>query len=268
MREGFAGKVVVLTGASQGIGRALAIELASRGARLALVARDAAALEAVAAECRARGAEAHVVAADVGVQADCRRLVDETVSRFVSLDVLVLNAGITMWARADELEDVSVYERLLRVNVLGSIWPTLFALPHLKRARGRIVAVASLAGLTGVPTRSGYAASKHAMVGFFDSLRIELDGTGVSVTIVAPDFVVTEIHRRAIGADGLPLGATPMQESRILTAAACARMIADATETRRRLLITSFRGKAGRWVRLVAPGLIDAIAKKAIREGR
>lgn len=267
MREPLTGKVAVLTGASQGIGKALALEFAGRGARLVLAARDADALEAVAASCRSRGAEAHAVPADVGVEADCRRLVDEAVARCGALDVLVLNAGITMWARADELADTSVYERLLRVNVLGSIWPTLFALPHLAKGRGRIVAVSSLAGMTGVPTRSGYAASKHAMFGFFDSLRIELEGTGVSVTVIAPDFVVTEIHRRAIGADGKALGQSPMKESRILTAEACATRIADATERRRRLVITSLRGKLGRWVRLVAPGFIDRLARRAIQEG-
>ena len=99
----------------------------------------------------------------------------------------------------------SIFERLMRLNYLGSVYPTFHALPHLKRAGGRIVAVASMAGLIGVPTRTGYSAAKHAVVGFFDSLRVELADAGVSVTVVCPDFVVSEIHKRALGPDGRPL---------------------------------------------------------------
>jgi short-subunit dehydrogenase len=148
------------------------------------------------------------------------------------------------------------------------VYPTFYALPHLKASRGQIVAVASLAGLTGVPTRTGYAASKHALFGFFDSLRIELRGTGVDVTMVAPDFVVSEIHRRALGPDGRPVGRTPMQESRIMTAERCAALIAQAMERRRRLVVLSPRGRFGRWARLVVPGLVDRLAAKAVREGK
>ena len=119
-----------------------------------------------------------------------------------------------MWARLDEMQDLSLYEELMRTNYFGAIYPTFYALPHLKKSRGRIVVVSSLAGLTGVPERTGYAATKHALFGFFESLRIELQGTGVTVTMVAPDFVRSEIHRRAIGADGKPLGASPLSERR------------------------------------------------------
>jgi short-subunit dehydrogenase len=126
--------------------------------------------------------------------------------------------------------------------------------------------VASLAGLTGVPERSGYAASKHAMIGFFDSLRIELAGSGVDVSIVCPDFVISEIHKRAIGPDGEPLGESPMVQSRIMTAEECAARIARAIEKRERQVLMSARGKLGRWLKLVAPGVIDRIAAKAIRE--
>lgn len=264
----YAGKTVVVTGASQGIGRALCLALAPQRPRLVLAARDEERLGEAADACRALGAEALVARADVSSQADCDRLVAETVARFDGLDVLVCNAGISMWSRFDEVRDLSIYESLMRVNYLGCVYLTHAALPHLKKARGQIVAVASLAGLTGVPTRTGYAASKHAVMGFFDSLRIELEGTGVSVTIVAPDFVVSEIHRRSVGPDGRPLGETPMQEARLMTAEACAARIVAAMEGRRRLAILSFRGRIGRFVRLVAPGLIDRIAARAVRRGR
>ena len=264
----FAGKAVVVTGASSGIGRALCLELARQRPRLVLAARDGVRLEEVALGCQKLGAETLVVKADVGSLEDCRHLIERTVERFAALDVLVNNAGIGMIARFDELSDLSVYERLIRVNYLSCVYLTHEALPHLKKSRGLIVAVASLAGLTGVPTRTGYAASKHAVIGFFDSLRIELIGTGMGVSIVCPDFVVSEIHRRAIGANGKALGRSPMQESRIMSSEECARQIARAMARRERMLVMSLRGRLGRFVRLFAPGLIDRIARKAVREGK
>ena len=264
----FAGKTVLITGASEGIGRALALELAPEGPNLLLNARNGARLEETARECRARGAAAETFAGDVARSEDCGACVARAVERFGSLDVLVNNAGITMWARFDAVSDFSVYERLLAVNYLGAVHMTAAALPHLKRTRGLIVAIASIAGLTGVPERTGYAASKHALVGFFESLRIELADSGVDVTIVAPDFVVSQIHRRASGADGRPLGQTPMQEGRIMSAARCAQLTAGAMRRRQRLLITSARGRLGRWARLIVPRLVDASAVRAIRERR
>jgi len=266
--QSFAGKVVLITGASAGIGRALALALAREGPHLALNARDAAPLAEVARECAALGAEALALPGDVSRPEDCARLVAHTVTRFDALDILVNNAGITMWSRFDALTDLSVFAKLMATNYLGAVYTTAAALPHLKRSRGLIVAVASLAGLTGVPERTGYAASKHALVGFFESLRIELAGSGVDVTLIAPDFVVSEIHRRALGPDGAPLGRTPMQEARIMSAAECAGLMVGAMRRRDRLLITSVRGRLGRWARLFAPALVDRLAARAIRERR
>ncbi|HEV2286262.1 MAG TPA: SDR family oxidoreductase, partial [Steroidobacteraceae bacterium] len=213
----------------------------------------------------ALGAEVLAVPGDVAVAADCRTAVARTVERFGALDVLVNNAGMTMWARFDQLADLGGLERLLAVNYLGAARVTAAALPYLKSARGLIVAVASIAGLTGVPERTGYAASKHAMVGFFESLRIELESCGVGVTIVAPDFVKSELHKAALGPDGRPLGKTPMDEPRIMTSEECAHLMMGAIARRQRLLITSRRGRLGRWARLVAPGLVDSLAARAIR---
>ena len=264
----YTGKVIVLTGASSGIGLALALALAEQRARLVLAARSQAALEEVAQACQAKGADALVVPTDVASPEACRALIEKAVARFKVLDVLVNNAGIGMIARFDELHDLSVYENLMKVNYLGCVYPTYHALPHLKASRGQIVAVSSLAGITGVPTRTGYAASKHALFGFFDSLRIELRDTGVSVTVVAPYFVRSEIHRRATGPDGKPLGTSPMKEAEIMTAEDCAAAIVRAMEKRQRQLIMTSRARLLRFVRLVAPGLIDRIAAKAVREGK
>jgi len=264
----YAGKVVVVTGASQGIGKALSLELAAQRPRLALAARDETALEGVAAACRARGAEALVVRTDVSDEASCRALVETTVRGFGGIDVLVNNAGMGMLARFEEVTDLSLYERLMRVNYLGSVCPTFYALPHLKRRRGQIVAVSSLAGLSGVPMRTAYAATKHAQIGFFDSLRVELRGTGVDVTVVCPYWVRSEIRRRAAGPDGRTVESSPVREDEVMTAEECARLVVRAMERRQRMLVMTFKGKLGRWVKLVAPGLVDRMAAAAVRKGK
>lgn len=264
----YAGKVVVVTGASQGIGKALCRDLAGQRPKLVLAARDAAALDAVAAECRTRGAETLVVPTDVSEEAACRALVEKTVDRFGGLDVLVNNAGVGMLARFEDVTDLSLYERLMRVNFLGSVYPTYYALPHLKKSRGQIVAVSSLVGLTGVPMRTAYAATKHAQVGFFDSLRVELRGTGVSVTVIAPYFVQSEIRKRSPGPDGRTVEASPVKEGEVMSAEECARRMVRAMERRQRMLVMSFKGKLLRWVKLVAPGLVDRMAAEAVRKGK
>src|SRR5688572_6752446 len=253
------GRRIVLTGASEGIGRALALALAARGACLALAARDRDRLDSLAQECRAVGGEALAIPTDVTSGQDLEWLVTESLKAFGGIDVVIHNAGITMWSRFDALGDLSIFERLMEVNYLAPVRLTALALPELRKSRGLLVAVASLAGLTGVPERSGYAASKHAMIGFFDSLRIELEGSGVDVSVIAPDFVVSEIHKRAIGPDGEPLGESPMVQTKIMTAAECALRIARAIERRERQVIMSARGRLGRWLKLVAPGVIDRI---------
>jgi len=264
----YAGKVVVVTGASQGIGKALCREMAGQRPKLVLAARDAAALDVAATECRARGAETLVVPTDVSDEAACRNLVERTVERFSSVDVLVNNAGIGMLARFEDVTDLSLYERLMRVNYLGSVYPTFYALPHLKKSRGQIVAVSSLVGLTGVPMRTAYAATKHAQVGFFDSLRVELRGTGVSVTVIAPHFVQSEIRRRSPGPDGRTVETSPVREAEIMSAEECARQVVRAMERRQRMLVMSFKGKLGRWIKLALPGLVDRMAAAAVRKGK
>jgi len=264
----YAGKVVVVTGASQGIGRALALALAPQCPRLVLAARDSEALAAVARDCEARGAEALVVRCDVGEEASCRALVEAAVERFLAIDVLVNNAGMGMLARFEDVTDLSQYERLMRVNYLGSVYPTFYALPHLKRSRGQIVAISSLAGLTGVPYRSAYCATKHAQMGFFDSLRIELRESDVSVSVIAPYFVQSEIRKRSPGPDGRTVPASPLKEAELMSAEECARRIVGAMEKRQRILVMTLKGKLGRFLGLAFPALVDYLAAEAVRKGR
>ena len=264
----FQHNVVIITGASSGIGRELAYQLADQGAWLALAARDAGRLEAAAAECRKRGGKAIAVPTDVADQALCQQLIARTVAEYSRIDTLINNAGMTMWARFEDLQTLTPIEKVMQVNYLGSVYCTYYALPYLKQTRGRIVGVASLAGKTGLPTRSGYSASKHAMAGFFDSLRIEVADYGISVTMVYPGFVTSEVRGRALGPDGKPLGKSPIREAEVMSAGTCARIIVQAAARRRREEVMTLRGKVGLWLKLIAPGFVDRIARQAIEVGR
>ncbi len=264
----FQDKVIIVTGASEGIGRALCLALAMQKPKLVLAARNEDRLNELKAEIESKGAQAFVVPTDVSQENSCKELIEKTIHHWDRLDVLVNNAGRTMWTTLEQITDTSIIEQIMRINYLGAAYCTYYALPYLKQSKGRIAAVSSVAGLTGVPTRTAYCASKHAMFGFFDALRVELMDSGVTVTMIAPDFVLSEIHRRAFAGDGSPLGESPVQEEKIMTAEECAVQIVEALENRKRLLIMSGRGKVGRWIKLIAPGVIDRVAQKAIREAK
>ena len=267
-RYDFKDKVVIITGGSSGIGRELAHQLAAQGAWLALAARNVERLEAAKAECLRLGGKAVSIRTDVCDPEQCAALVQRTVEAYGRIDVLVNNAGITMWATFEEVSDLSIFEQIMRVNYLGSVYCTHYALPYLKQTRGQIVGISSLTGKAGVPTRSGYAASKHAMVGFFDSLRIEVAPYGVSVSMIYPGFVASEVRAHAFGPDGKPLVTSPVEEGKVMPVETCARLIIGAMEKRKRELVMTLRGKLGQWLKLVAPGLVDRIASQAIQAGR
>ena len=260
--------VVAITGASKGIGAELARQLAARSARLVLAARSEKELETIAGQCREAGAQVVTVRADVTNDRDCQAIVSGAVVAFGRLDVLVNNAGATMWARFEDIQDVSILRQIMEVNYMGAVYCTKHALPHLRDTKGLIVGISSLAGRTGVPTRTGYSAAKHAMTGFFDSLRIELDGSGVDVTMIYPGFVSTGIRENATGPDGKPIAVSPVKEGEVMGVEECARIIVEAMETRKREVIMTARGKIGLWLKLFAPGMIDRIAKRAIETGR
>lgn len=255
----FKNHAVVVTGGSRGIGREIALHLARQGARVALMARNRADLEATAAECRIEGARVLILPGDVGNESDCAAAVEGVLSEFGSLDMLVANAGISMLSAFEDLDDLEPLERVMRVNYLGAVYCTRHSLRHLIASRGRIVAVSSLTGLTGVPTRTGYAASKHAMRGFFDSLRIELRRRGVSVTVAYPGFVDTGIRERAVG-EGTGRGF-----GRTMSAPECAKRILGAAAHRRREIVMTGKGRSGRWLKLIAPDLVDRIAARSVK---
>ncbi|WP_426100995.1 SDR family oxidoreductase [Massilia sp. TSP1-1-2] len=262
-------KVVIITGASDGIGAEMARQLAAAdGARVALVlaARNRDLLDAVAADCTALGAQALAVQTDVSVQHDCKRLVAAAVERFGRIDVLINNAGRSAHALFEEVTDLGWYEDLMRVNLWGSVWCTHAALAHLKAAKGSIVAVSSLAGLVGVPGRSAYGASKFAMTGFFECLRVELKGAGVSVTTAFPGVVATRIRHRGYNAAGGELGSSSLKEDDAMPVEECARLILEGMHGRKREVVMTAKGKLGRFLKLLAPGMIEDMALAAVKD--
>jgi len=260
-------RTYVITGASTGIGEAIALAYAARGENIVVAARSEDEIARVAEKCERVGGKALAVKTDVTDPESCKRLVEKTVERFGGIDVFVCNAGISMWARFREVTDLSIFERIMKVNYLGLVNCTFYALPELEKTKGLLVGISSLTGITGVPTRSGYAASKHAMQGFLDSLRIELEGTGVDVCVISPGFVATDIRGKALGPDGKPREESPRDESKgTMSLAECTRLCVRAIDGRKRDEIMTARAKVGRFVKLVAPSVIDRVAARAVRE--
>ncbi len=259
---------ILITGASSGIGAALALQCAAQGAWLVLTARREHELDLVAQQCIAHGGRAVYVAGDITDPVHAHHVVERGQQAYGKLDIVVCNAGIGGHFRVDAVTDLSVYERIMRVNYLGAVYVTHHALPHLRASRGRLVSMSSLAGKTGVPMRAAYAASKHAMQGFFDSLRIELAGSGVSVTSLCPGFVQTPIREHALDADGTPRGVSHIREQTAMSVDECAEACVRAIVARRRELIFTVRGRVGAVLRPLVPGVIDRVAAAAVREGR
>jgi short-subunit dehydrogenase len=262
-------RVIVITGGSDGIGAEMARQLASSGGAgvaLVLAARNRAALEGVAGACSALGAHTLVVPTDVAVQQQCRDLIAQAVARFGRIDALINNAGRSAHALFEEVEDLGWYEELMRINLWGSVWCTHAALPQLKAARGSIVAVSSLAGLVGVPGRTAYGATKFAMTGFFEALRVELKGAGVSVTTAFPGVVATKIRHHGFDAAGKQPGTSALKEDDAMPVEECARLIIAGMNGRRREVVMTFKGKMGRFLKLVAPGMVEKLALAALKD--
>ncbi|MFC0133396.1 SDR family oxidoreductase [Massilia eurypsychrophila] len=262
-------RVVIITGSSDGIGAEIARQLAAgggAGVALVLAARNRAALETVAGACSALGAQTLVVPTDVGVQQQCRDLVAQAVARFGRIDALINNAGRSAHALFEDVQDLAWYEELMRINLWGSVWCTHAALPHLKASRGSIVAVSSLAGLVGVPGRTAYGATKFAMTGFFEALRVELKDAGVSVTTAYPGVVATMIRHHGFNAAGAQAGVSSLKEEGAMSVEECARLIVDGMNRRRRDVVMTAKGKIGRFLKLLAPGLVDRLALAAVKD--
>ncbi len=244
-------KVVIITGASSGIGLALARECAARGAKVVLGARNEDALKELVAETGGVYA-----VADVSREEDCKRLIDLAVSAFGRLDVLVCNAGISMRALLDDAS-LDVLKRLMEVNFWGTVYCVKHALPYLQASRGSIVGVSSVAGIHGLPGRTGYSASKFAMTGFLETVRIENLKKGVHVMIACPGFTASNVRFSALTADGQAQGESPRDEGKMMSAEEVARRIVHGIERRRRTLLMEFNGRATTFIKKFAPAFLD-----------
>ncbi len=263
-------KIIVITGASEGIGAEVARQLAAShksGIGLVLAARKMDAVQAVAAQCEAAGAKTLCVRTDVGVREDCSALISQAMATFGRIDALINNAGISAQALLEEVpaDKLGWYEDVMRINLWGSVWCTHAALPHLIAAKGSIVAVSSLAGIVGVPGRTAYSASKFAQAGFFEALRAEMKTHGVSVTTAYPGVVLTQIRQHGLNAQGEALGSSGLKEDGAMTVQECARLIVEGMERREREVVMTGKGKLGRWLKLIAPGLLEKIALNAVK---
>ena len=253
-------KVVIITGASSGIGLACAYEFAKNGAQLSLAARNIDKLLEVQKDIEAQGGKVLVVQTDVSDELDCKTLIEKTISEYGRIDVLINNAGISMRALFKDA-DLSVIKQLMDVNFWGTVYCTKYALPHLLNARGSVAGVSSIAGYIGLPGRTGYSASKFAMHGFLEALRTENLKTGLHVLIAAPGFTASNIRKTALTADGTTQGGTPRQEDKMMTAEEVASHPYKAIVKRKRTLILTFvEGKLTVFLKKLFPALLDRMA--------
>ncbi|MGB1717198.1 MAG: SDR family oxidoreductase, partial [Candidatus Latescibacterota bacterium] len=261
-------KRVLLTGASSGLGAALAYALAEQGARLALFATNLERLEGVAEKCKELGAEVLVHAGDVAEASDVQAAVQRAVEAWDGIDVVIANAGISMWVRFEEVEDPAVFRRLMDVNYMGVVHAAYAALPYLKDSRGLFVAVSSVQGKVPVPLHSGYVASKHAVQGFCDTLRLELLGTGVDVMVVLPHWLRgTNLRQSALGKDGQALGATSRRHSsESITIEAASQQIVQSMLKRSRQLVMPWKLKLLTAVYALRPQWAEAVIRRALRK--
>ena len=244
METYFQNKVIIITGASSGIGRELAVQSAAQGACLALAARNVKRLEETAELCRQFTDDVRIIQTDISVKDQCRELIDKTAGEYGRIDILINNAGMNMSAYFENENSLELIENNMKTNFLGGVYCTYFALPYIKKTRGTIAGIGSLSSKWGFPTKSGYSASKHAMAGFFDSLRMELRNDDVQITMVHPSFIATGTRAPGKG---------------IMDTDICAKLILQAVKRRKRELIMTVPGKLGLFIKLFAPRLLDAV---------
>jgi short-subunit dehydrogenase len=252
-------KVIIITGASSGIGKALAYELAGRGANLVLGARQYVTLCEITQDIEKRfQTKAVAVQCDVSVEDDCAFLIKQTLLTFGRIDVLVNNAGISMRALFKDL-DLKVLKTLMDVNFWGTVYCTKYALPEIIKTQGSIVGVSSIAGYKGLPGRTGYSASKFAMNGFLDALRIENLKTGVHVMTACPGFTGSNIRNTALNQSAQQQGESSLNEEKMMTAEEVAKLIADGIENRTRTLIMTGQGKLTVTLSKIFPAWLDKL---------
>jgi len=252
-------KVVIITGASSGIGHALAMVAISRGAKVGVCARNLDKLKVAFTGITEDKIYLHQ--ADVSKEEDCQAFINGVLSKWGKIDVLVNNAGISMRALFEDA-DLKVIRELMDINFWGTVYCTKYALPSIRQNNGVIAGVSSIAGYRGLPGRTGYSASKFAMQGFLEALRTELLHTGTHVMWVSPGFTASNIRNVARNANGNIQGETPLEEDKLMSAEECAKIILDGVEQRKRTIIMTGQGKLTVWVNKLFSGLADKLVFK------
>lgn len=235
-------KVVIITGASSGIGLALAENFAKRNAKIVLAARSLDKLTSIEEELKTFNKNILIVKTDVSKESDCENLIRKTIEKFNRIDILINNAGISMRALF-ESTDLSVIKQLMDINFWGTVYCSKYALPHLLKSKGSLVGVSSIAGYKGLPGRTGYSASKFAMHGFLEVLRIENMKKGLNVLIACPGFTASNIRNNALAADGSLQGESPRDEGKMMSAEEVAGHIILAIEKKKDRLVLTREGK-------------------------
>lgn len=258
MGQSLYGKIIVITGASSGIGEAMARLYSKMGAKVVLGARNKMKLALLSQIIKAEGGESTYIVTDVTKAEDCKRLIDKAVSVFGGIDVLICNAGISMRASFDEV-DMSVLHRVMNVNFWGTVYCAKYALPYLQASKGSLVGISSVAGLHGLPGRTGYSASKFAMTGLLETIRIENLKKGLHVMIACPGFTASNVRYSALMADGSAQGETPRNEEKMMTAEEVALIVADGIVKRKRLCLMESEGRLTHFAKKFVPSLLDRI---------
>lgn len=249
-------KVVIITGASSGIGKACALAFAAEGCHVVLAARNKDALQSVAAECETKGVKSLIVPTDVAQEEDCKNLVEETLKAFGKIDILINNAGLSMRALFEDT-DLQVLKKLMDVNFWGTVYCTKYALKELLKTKGSLIGISSVAGFKGLPGRTGYSASKFAMNGFLEVIRIENLKKGLHVLICAPGFTASNIRNTALTKDGSVQSESPLEESKLMQPEEVAQHIVNAVKKRKNYLVLTTTGKLTVLLSKFFPKLMD-----------
>lgn len=258
-------KVVVITGGSSGIGKALAFAFGKRGSKIFITGRNAAELKNTVGELQAAGVAVASLVADASVPADNQRMAEEAVRVFGRMDVLIANAGISMRALFEEV-DLAVIRQVMEINFFGVVYAIRYCLPEIKKNHGSIVGMSSIAGYRGLPARSGYSASKFALNGFLETLRTEYLKDNLHVLTACPGFTASNIRTRALVKDGTPQGDSSLDEGKVMTAEAVAEHIYSAVVKRKREIILTSNGRLAVLLNKWWPWLADRLVYNALKK--
>ncbi len=258
-------QVVIITGASSGIGKALAFEFGRQGALVIITGRNQTNLNAAAEELQAANIRHHAIVCDSSSEEQTRTMIQEVVSKFGRIDLLINNAGISMRSMFETV-NLQVLKQVMDINFWGTVYATHAALPHLKKSKGGIIGISSIAGYRGLPVRTGYSASKFAMNGFLEALRTELIGTGIHVLTACPGFTASNIRNTSLTADGSIAGETMRAEEKMMTAEEVALEIRKAYHAKKKTLVLTFQGKLtvflNKWLNSFMDNLVYNTLKK------